>query len=281
MPEQLPALRRRRREARRRGHAPLPEPRLPVARPRDADQLGHGRHGHRGRRRAVRPAPLERGPPALDARSLPAHRGAAAGARRLRRDLRAERDRRDRRVEGTAVLARPLRAQHPRRRLGDGAEPRAPLRHVDRLLEASQEDIQEVDGIGPDRAEAIAEWFSDEREPHARRRSCARSGCGSRRGGGAADRGAADGQPVRDHRHARGASRARRRRRRSKRTARRCRDNVSKKTTGVVVGENPGSKAAKAEKAGVPVLSESDLRELVKDAPKTSQPATASPRRRR
>jgi DNA ligase (NAD+) len=33
---------------------------------------------------------------------------------------------------------------------------------VDRLLDASHEDIQEVDGIGPDRAESIAEWFSDE-----------------------------------------------------------------------------------------------------------------------
>src|SRR5207302_89218 len=36
------------------------------------------------------------------------------------------------------------------------------LESVDRLLEASQEQIQEVDGIGPERAEAIAEWFSDE-----------------------------------------------------------------------------------------------------------------------
>ena len=33
---------------------------------------------------------------------------------------------------------------------------------VDRLLEASQEEVQEVEGIGPDRAEAIAEWFSDD-----------------------------------------------------------------------------------------------------------------------
>ena len=33
---------------------------------------------------------------------------------------------------------------------------------VDALLDASQEDIQEVDGIGPDRAESIAEWFADE-----------------------------------------------------------------------------------------------------------------------
>ena len=33
---------------------------------------------------------------------------------------------------------------------------------VDRLLEATQEEIQEVEGIGPDRAELIAEWFADE-----------------------------------------------------------------------------------------------------------------------
>jgi DNA ligase (NAD+) len=36
-------------------------------------------------------------------------------------------------------------------------------------------------------------------------------------------------------------------------------DSVSKKTTGVIVGESPGSKVAKAEKAGVPLLSEADL----------------------
>ena len=56
----LPALRRDGRQARGRGDAPLPEPRLPVARPRDADQLGHGGDGHRGRRRAVRPQALGR-----------------------------------------------------------------------------------------------------------------------------------------------------------------------------------------------------------------------------
>src|SRR5213078_3564647 len=32
---------------------------------------------------------------------------------------------------------------------------------IDRIAAASQEDIQEVEGIGPERAEAIAEWFSD------------------------------------------------------------------------------------------------------------------------
>ena len=33
---------------------------------------------------------------------------------------------------------------------------------IDALIGASQEEIQEVEGIGPDRAEAIAEWFADE-----------------------------------------------------------------------------------------------------------------------
>jgi DNA ligase (NAD+) len=40
-------------------------------------------------------------------------------------------------------------------------------------------------------------------------------------------------------------------------------DNVSKKTAGVIVGDSPGSKAAKAEKAGVPILSEADLNALL------------------
>src|SRR5438876_1060835 len=34
--------------------------------------------------------------------------------------------------------------------------------NVDRLMIASQEEIQEAEGIGPDRAESIAEWFSDD-----------------------------------------------------------------------------------------------------------------------
>ena len=74
---------------------------------------------------------------------------------------------------------------------------------VDRLLDASQEDIQEVDGIGPDRAEAIAGWFEDEqnRTLVAELRELGlRFEVGEEEKAG---RGAADGQPVRDHRHAR------------------------------------------------------------------------------
>ena len=40
-------------------------------------------------------------------------------------------------------------------------------------------------------------------------------------------------------------------------------DSVSKKTTAVIVGENPGSKADKARKAGVEILDEAGLERLV------------------
>ena len=32
---------------------------------------------------------------------------------------------------------------------------------VDALMAATQEELEEAEGIGPDRAELIAEWFSD------------------------------------------------------------------------------------------------------------------------
>jgi DNA ligase (NAD+) len=58
-------------------------------------------------------------------------------------------------------------------------------------------------------------------------------------------------------------------------------DNVSKKTTGVIVGESPGSKVAKAQKAGVPLLTEADLRKLLADAGQPAKPTVAPPPRRR
>lgn len=41
-------------------------------------------------------------------------------------------------------------------------------------------------------------------------------------------------------------------------------ESVSKKTTAVIVGESPGSKAAKAEQLGVPIVSEAGFAELLR-----------------
>ena len=151
---------------------------------------------------------------------------------------------------------------------------------VDRMLAASQEEIQEVDGIGPDRAESIAEWFSDEQN-----RTLVQE---LRELGlvfevGEAER-PIEGPLTGSQYVLTGTLEAFTREEAAAALAAlgaKVSDNVSKKTTGVIVGENPGSKVAKAEKAGVPILSEADLRELVKDAPATAPAGLVPPPRRR
>ncbi len=136
--------------------------------------------------------------------------------------------------------------------------------NVDRLLDAAQEDILEVEGIGPERAEAIAEWFSDEAN---------RALVEELRSLGLRFEIGDELKPVegpltgntyvitgtleaftRDEAaaalEAKGAKVV---------------NSVSGKTTGLVIGEEPGnSKLTKARKAEVPLLSEADLVELVR-----------------
>jgi DNA ligase (NAD+) len=134
---------------------------------------------------------------------------------------------------------------------------------IDRLAEASQEDIQEVEGIGPDRAEAIAEWFSDEENM---RLVAELRELGLRFETGEELKpveGPLSGQTyvitgtlesfTREEAaaalEAKGAKVS---------------SSVSKKTAGVVVGEEPGSKLQKAQRAGVPILTEDDLKSLLR-----------------
>jgi DNA ligase (NAD+) len=59
-------------------------------------------------------------------------------------------------------------------------------------------------------------------------------------------------------------------------------NSVSGKTTGLVVGEEPGaSKLTKAQKTGVPLLTDDDLRALLADAPSTGGRRSSLPPRRR
>jgi DNA ligase (NAD+) len=151
---------------------------------------------------------------------------------------------------------------------------------VGRLLDARQEDVLEVEGIGPDRAESIVEWFADEQN-----RTLVRElrELGLTFEVGEAERpveGPLSGKQYVITGTLQGFTR-------EQATAAlaalgaKVSDNVSKKTTGVFVGESPGSKAAKAEKAGVPILGEEDLKALVGDAAVDPPPGLVPPPRRR
>ena len=220
----LPALRRGGREARGRGDAPLPEPRVPVARPRDAEQLGDGRRRHRRRRRADGVAPLGAGARALDPRALPAHRRAADGARGLRRDQREQCDRGDRGVQGDPVLPRALRPEHPRRRLDHRAQPRPALRQRRRADERDAGGARRGGGHRAGARRGDRRVVPRRRQPQARRRAARARPALRGRGRREARRGAAHGARSRTSSPARSrTSRATRRRPRSRSSAPRCR----------------------------------------------------------
>ena len=133
---------------------------------------------------------------------------------------------------------------------------------VDRLTAASQEDVQEVEGIGPDRAEAIVEWFADaeNRKLVAELRSLGlrfklaqaeRPVEGPLTGKSFVITGTLERWSREDAKEALEAKGAK------------VTDSVSKKTAGLVVGEGPGSKLEKARRAGVEILDETAFEKLV------------------
>jgi DNA ligase (NAD+) len=126
---------------------------------------------------------------------------------------------------------------------------------IDALIAASQEDLERTEGIGPDRAELVAEWFAEDENVALVREL---ESLGLTMTAGEAERpveGPLTGRQyvitgtlegfTRDE--AKAALEA---------LGARVSDSVSKKTAGVIVGESPGSKVAKAQKAGVPILDE-------------------------
>ena len=134
---------------------------------------------------------------------------------------------------------------------------------VDRLQDANQEQIMEVEGIGPERAEAIAGWFSDEQN---RKLVEELRKLGLRLEAGEEAR-PPEG-PLTGHtyvitgtleRFTRDEAAASLEARGAKISS-----SVSGKTAGLIVGEEPGaSKLTKAQRAGVPLLTEADLLELI------------------
>jgi DNA ligase (NAD+) len=134
---------------------------------------------------------------------------------------------------------------------------------VDRLAGASQEEIMECEGIGPDRAEAIAEWFADDEN---RRLVEELRSLGLRFEADEGDR-PKEGPLTGRQYVITGTLETLTREQAAaalEQLGAKVSDGVSKKTTGLVVGEEPGaSKLKKAQTAGVELLTEADLERLL------------------
>ncbi len=134
---------------------------------------------------------------------------------------------------------------------------------VDRLAEASQEEVGETEGFGTDRAEIVVEWFAD---PQNRALVEELRQLGLRFEIGDEDR-PAEGPLTGStyvltgtlEKYSRDEAAAALESLGAKVT-----NSVSSKTTGLVVGEEPGaSKLTKAQRSGVPLLTEVDLEALL------------------
>ena len=133
---------------------------------------------------------------------------------------------------------------------------------VDALMQATPEELIEVEGIGPDRADLVAEWFADEEN---RKLVEELRSLGLRMEAGEAER-PVEGR-LTGHQYVITGTLEAWSRDEAKKALEglgaKVSDSVSGKTSGVIVGESPGSKLQKAQKLGVPVLSEDDLRALL------------------
>ena len=136
------------------------------------------------------------------------------------------------------------------------------FRTAEALAAATLEQLEEVEGIGPERAELIAEWFAD---PNNLALVAELRGLGLQLALAEDDR-PSDG-PLTGTQYVITGTLEGWSREEAKEALEglgaKVSDSVSKKTTAVVVGESPGSKAQKAEKLGVAVLSEADFAALL------------------
>ena len=135
--------------------------------------------------------------------------------------------------------------------------------NVDRLLAASQEEVEEVDGFGPDRAEIIVEWFEDEQNQalvEELRSLGLRFELGEedkpKEGPLTGKTYVITGTLERWSREQAAAA--------LEAAGAKVTNSVSAKTTALIVGEEPGaSKLTKAQKAGVELLDEAALERLL------------------
>jgi len=143
---------------------------------------------------------------------------------------------------------------------------------LEALAQAGEETLSAVDGVGPIIAESVVEWFSEEDN----RRLLARM---AEAGVRLADPDQGPGQEqtltgvsLVVTGSLSSMSRAEARRAVESRGGRLV-SSVSKATTALVAGEKPGSKLAKAEELGIPVIDEDTLERLIEAGPSVLQDA--------
>ncbi len=143
------------------------------------------------------------------------------------------------------------------------------LGHLDRIEHASEDEITAVEGVGPVIAQSVRRFFEipPNRRVVDKLRAAGVNLTGPERGSGAGDTeqtvagmtfvltGGLDGFTREEAEAAIEAHGGK------------VTSSVSKKTSYVVVGENPGSKLAKAEQLGTPILDEDGLRDLLEHGP--------------
>ncbi len=144
---------------------------------------------------------------------------------------------------------------------------------MERIMEASAEELGAADGVGPTIANAAAEWFTvdwhraivdkwaaagvrmeDERDESIERNLEGLSIVVTGSLQGFTRDGAKEAILLRGGKAA---------------------SSVSKKTAFVVIGDSPGTKAAKAEELGVPILDEDGFRRLLDEGPEAVTPPVA------
>ena len=135
---------------------------------------------------------------------------------------------------------------------------------VDRLAAAAQEEVAEVEGYGPDRAEIVVEWFADDQNLALVQEL---RELGLRFEVGEEDR-PAEGPLTGSTYVVTGTLESMSREEATsalEAKGAKVTGSVSKKTTGLVVGEEPGaSKLTKAQREGVALLTEADLLALLR-----------------
>ena len=140
------------------------------------------------------------------------------------------------------------------------------FRTMEALAHATLEEIEAIDGIGPDRAQAVVEWFADE-ENRALIDELQALGLALESGEPEASEASPGDDALSGHTYVlsgtlealtRDEARAELEARGAKVT-----NSVSGKTTALIAGPGAGSKLAKAEKLGVDVVDEAALLALI------------------